>query len=164
MSWYALEVTSSKTFEVRDEITKLGHAAYVPWAFEWKRNAHRKRVKVPMPLVPGYVFAQIPTSQQRTILDLDHVHRFIAFGGPPLVISERDMEWVLNLTPEQVDACVKHYTKRLKPGIKAEIVEGPFAGHLVDITDIRNERARVIFHVLGSQREITIPTESMEAA
>lgn len=164
MNWYALEVSSQKTFEVRDALKADRIEAYTPWFFEKKKTRHGtsvKYVKVPMPLMPGYVFVQLPSPPDRTILDVDHVHRAVAFGGPPIEIPERAMRRVMDISKEDVDKAVA--STRLRSGTRVEVAEGPFSGYSGVVESIRGERALVIFNMIFASM-VEVPTDILDVA
>lgn len=59
MTWTILLTTPQSEFRVRDELHRRGLSAYVPVEFRWTRHTVKPKRAMRLPVLPGYVFAEI---------------------------------------------------------------------------------------------------------
>ena len=145
MKWYAVQCKSDKTLDTRDELSFDGIPAFAPLMSQPVKKGHNKRPsRAIAPLLPGYVFVQLgPRSDWGSVRATPNVHRFVEFNGMPQPIPEHAMRTLRRLKKEDIDRVLE----KLKPGGKAELTDGPFVGHTVDVKGVKGDR--VLWELLG---------------
>jgi transcription antitermination factor NusG len=146
-SWFAVQVVSR--WEIRVG-SLLEHKGYQPFAPTYlSRTQWSDRVKTAeKPLFPGYVFVYTPESGIRGLIcSTPGVIRILSFGGRPVPIPNVEMDAVRKLT--LLGRPVP--TPYLNVGQKVEITDGPFAGVVGIIRQVRYRFCLVVSVQLISQ-------------
>lgn len=162
MAWYCFRVKPQKEMAVKELMTRLGFRVAVPTEVKWRRqNRYQKRKPVEYPKLTGYVLIKFDDEPPWYFLfhRLRCVHSVVGNGGHPTPISEKAIG---NLGRAMTDT-----RKSFAPGERARIAEGmdhPMEGYAGRVEAIRGEKAKMILEFLGSQREVEIPVDILEAA
>ncbi len=83
-----------------------------------------RRMKVLLPLFPGYVFVRIELRERIKVLSIPGVLRFVGFGGPPVALDPVEM----NRLREGLTALRTEPHPFLKVGQKVRVRFGPLRG------------------------------------
>lgn len=122
--WYVVQAHPRKEPFVRDRIHDLGREAFLPMLRE--RSPGRRRSRL-VPLFPGYLFAKLSESDG----DLPHVRwapgvrRLLGDCDQPRPVEDELIECIRARTDR--NGRVK-LGRRLRPGSRVRIVDGPLAG------------------------------------
>ncbi len=117
--------------KVKDYLMKRGVENYLPlqevkkkWSDRWK--------KVQEPIIPSYVFVKVEEQERVSVLQCPGVTNFVFWLGKPAVIPEKEIEQIKYILKEQADNQYIQF-ESLKPGDKAKIDAGKFAGENVTV-------------------------------
>lgn len=62
--------------------------------YESVRRWAERRVRVQLPLLPGYLFVYIPLQGRLQVLEIPSIVRVVSFGGEPVPLPESDIEFL----------------------------------------------------------------------
>jgi transcription antitermination factor NusG len=121
--WYALYTVVRHEKAIADQIQNRGMEAYLPLYEEVHRWGQR-RVKVQLPLFPGYLFVRLSLRERLRALTVPGVVRLVSFNGGPAPLLDDEIE-CLRMALAARRAEPHPY---LKVGRRARIRYGPLAG------------------------------------
>lgn len=110
-----------------------------------------RRVKVLLPLFPGYVFVHIALLERLKVLMVPGVLRFVGFGGPPVALDATEM---MRLR-DGLTALRAEPHPFLKVGKKVRVRFGPLAG-AEGILQQHRDRFRVVLSMDLIQRSVAV--------
>jgi transcription antitermination factor NusG len=146
-TWFAVQVAPRAERRVA---FLLEHKGYEPFAPTYRlRKQWSDRIKtVEEPLFPGYVFVGTSgTTVGGLICSTPGVIRILSFGGRPCPIPDVEIDAVRKLTLLGKPLPTPH----LNVGQKVEIRDGPFAGIIGIVRQIRNRACLIVSVELISQ-------------
>ena len=163
MNWHAIRVVSSQEFKIRDELHRGLVTAVVPGRVVLRRvTRDGKRKPFLLPVIPGYVFAgfrQCPAWS--ALAGIRGWIGPVGFDGAPARLTSADVACIMRFdrTMDEVEP-----PSRVKVGDRVPYRVGRL-GELRALVK-RLEGGRVVLGVelFGSEREITVSVESVEAA
>lgn len=167
---YAFRTAAQKEFAAETLITeRLGLPVFLPREIKYKRvGLKRKRVAVVYPMIPRYIFADVPSSHVNAALlaisALNPVQGVIGIAGVPAVIPREAIQRLMKLSGTALPTKVQPVHRSFAAGDRVEISKGPFRGNIVPVIGITGRHARVIMDMFGAIMEISIELEALEAA
>ncbi|HEY9219531.1 MAG TPA: transcription termination/antitermination NusG family protein [Phenylobacterium sp.] len=146
---------------------------YIPLAKEWRhpscpRNEGNKRT---VPLMPGYLFAEMVSDHLPNVKGLEGVIDLIRTNGRPIHMSPpevRKLHWLAYLESQGgTDYTWSAKPERWNParGEKATVTAGHLAGFTGQITQLRGKnRMMVLGQWFGIVRELEVQVSNAELA
>jgi len=122
--WYAAYTRAQHEKRVALQLAERAVEHYLP-VYEAVHRWKDRRMRVQLPLFPGYVFIHIPLRSQLDVLRIPSVVRLVGFNGAPTPMPQEDIERLRCAMAEGVLAQPHPY---LKVGRRVRITAGPFAG------------------------------------
>ena len=122
--WYVAYTYPRHEKSVADQLAQRSVETFLPTFIQ---NSHRsdRRVKVELPLFPGYVFARICVNEKLAVISVPSVIRLLSFKGAPVPVSDDELDVVRscvgrggNLVPHRFVAV----------GERVRVREGVFEG------------------------------------
>jgi len=95
LRWYVVYTCARHERTVSEGLERRSVESYVPTYGELHRWSDR-RVKVELPLFPGYVFVRIPLREKSLVLSTPGVVRFVSLGGHPYPLLDEEMHALKN--------------------------------------------------------------------
>jgi transcription antitermination factor NusG len=141
--WYVLFVRSNQEKRVAGGLLERGVEHLLP-CYSSIRYWKDRRVRLDMPLFPGYVFVRLTLTERLKALTVPNVVSLVGRKEDPAVISEEEITWIRSGVAH--GQAQPH--KYLKAGQRVMIMEGPLAG-MQGILLRRSNGARIII-ALGS--------------
>lgn len=182
MIWHILTTAPQREFTAQKALRDLGLSTMIPVEYRWhdarktghaaKKAKTEKEVKA-YPLWPRYVFVGCEWFgfPWREVYSLNHVGRPLITGalyrnGLPYALSKDEKNQVWLLTDVAKPQVPPDPSRRLYPGDKVRIVEGPFAGQMAMVhrSAKNGESVTVLKKLFGTLVEATVPTSMVEAA
>ncbi len=163
MIWHAIRVAPSAEFRVRDDLHRLSITALVPRQVVLRKvNRDGKKKPIFRPLLPGYVFAGFRDFPPwASLAGLRGWHGPVGFEGFPARLTTADV-----LAIQAFDRMPDEPVHR--PCVKVGDKVPYRVGRLGELRAMvkRLEGAKVVLSVelFGSEREVTVASESIEAA
>ena len=165
MTWHAIASERGREYRLADRIRSLGLIAYVPTETH-DRLVKREWVKHTKPALRGYVFVNCEPEDWAVVRGLDGFGRWVtrvAAGVDPTPATLPDKSLQAVFLAELFGAM--DYTKRqkpLRPGQRATIVRGKFAGMLLRIISLSKNSA--LAEPEKGFGRMTVKIEHLEAA
>ncbi len=122
--WYAAYTRAQHEKRVALQLAERAVEHYLP-VYEAVHRWKDRRMRVQLPLFPGYVFIRIPLRSQLDVLRIPSVVRLVGFNGAPTPMPQEDIERLRRAMAEGVLVQPHPY---LKVGRRVRITAGPFAG------------------------------------
>ena len=122
--WYALYTKSRHEKLVEEGLRKKGIETFLPLRKIIRHWSDRKK-EIQEPIFKGYLFVQIPLSQQREVLQTRGSVRLIGFNAHPVPVPEKDLNAVRRFVREEISLDPYPY---LEAGNRVYIRSGPLKG------------------------------------
>lgn len=178
--WYVLRVKSQKEFVSQILLQRKGVLTYVPVRKEWRhRNKFdkarkEKKTLVSFPETVGYVFAGFAPGQLvaaniphwLSIFSIPTVKGAVGVSGRPHVVDGKSLKRLVKAFPNGMQRPDREQYmrtfKEFSEGDTVRICTGPFEGHVVPVSEIRNGRALLPIQFLGESHEIEMDCFDLE--
>jgi transcription antitermination factor NusG len=152
--WYAIYTRANHEKRVAAHLTHLGVENYLP-LYEALRKWTDRRVRLQLPLFPGYLFARTALRERLPILQTPGVVRMVGAGGAPMAL---DSEQVERLRRGLAQISAAPYL-RIPVGQRVQIVAGPLKG-MEGVLLRRKSGLRVVISIELIQRSFVADIES----
>lgn len=124
--WYAAYTLANHERGVAEQLVRKGVQNFLP-LYESIRQWKDRRVRLQLPLFPGYVFVRIALSEKLAVLRLTGVARLVGFGERPVPLSNEEVEGLRKGMGSQLRMEPHPYVSMSK-GQRVRILRGPLAG------------------------------------
>jgi transcription termination/antitermination protein NusG len=121
--WYAAYTYARHEKRVAEQLTQKSLENFLP-QYESVRRWKDRRVKLQLPLFPGYVFVRLALRDRLLVLETPSVVRLLGFNGHPTALPDKEME-ALRACVEARLAAEPHVY--LTVGRRVRIISGPLA-------------------------------------
>jgi transcription antitermination factor NusG len=122
--WYAAYTSANHEKRVTMQLEQRSVEHFLP-LYESLRRWKDRRMKLQLPLFPGYVFVRLALPDRLKVLQVPGVARLVGFNGQPAVLPDRDIQALRTSLTAQVRAEPHPY---LTVGRRVRIDRGPLAG------------------------------------
>ena len=89
--WYAIQTCANHEKRVLQQLGQRTVEAYLP-QYESVRRWKDRRVRLDLPLFPGYVFVHLALRDRLRVLQTPSVVRLVGFGGQPAALPDQEIE------------------------------------------------------------------------
>jgi len=126
--WLAAYVKMHHERKVRDNLTTMQIENFLPVQEEVRMWSDRKK-KVERVLIPMMIFVKVDTQEQRTVVELSSVLRYMVLRGEhaPTPIPDSQMDSFRFMVTNAEDS-VTFDTEHLQPGQKVRVIKGSLNG------------------------------------
>jgi transcription termination/antitermination protein NusG len=163
MPWYAVHTRSRHEEKVHLGLTQKTYHAFLPKMETWSKRKDR-RMKIMLPMFPGYLFIEIPTLNNEIKVDVLKTFGVVRIlgkprGSEPLPVPDAKIDAIRRIVQSKVEVQQLQYPKVGEP---ARITDGPFKGiegHVLK-TDYEKELFVVSIELL--QRSVAIRLEGFQ--
>jgi transcription antitermination factor NusG len=122
--WYAAYTCANHEKRVCEQLTQRRLASFLP-VYESVRRWGDRRMRLQLPLFPGYVFVRIPLVDRLHVLQVPGVVRLVGFNGCPSPLPEEEIE---GLKAGLAAGVVAEPHPFLTVGRRVRIMGGPLEG------------------------------------
>lgn len=176
--WYALTTPPQKEFVAQTILERQGLRTFIPVRREWRRrNKYTKKKELrAFPIGSRYVFVGFEPGRNLWF-DLFQLSRpgsariitgVIGMGMEPRQLRTDHVVDLMRRLGGGLNAPdVQRYmlsNKEFHIGELVEIVDGPFSGMVVPVTEVRGTQAKVLLELFGGNQETLLPTDILQAA
>lgn len=150
-NWYAACTSANHEKHVADQFTQRSIEHFLP-LYDSIRTWKDRRVRLKLPLFPGYIFVRIPLREQLRVLQTPSVARLVGFNGKPVAIGDQELESL---------RCAVSQSLQLEPypyltvGQRVRVLTGPLIGR-EGILMRRNSALHVVLSMDLLQRSILV--------
>jgi transcription antitermination factor NusG len=137
--WYAIQTCANHEKRVFAQLGQRTVEAYLPLCGSVRRWKDR-RVRLEMPLFPGYVFVHLALRDRLQVLQTPSVVRLVGFSGQPTPLPDQEIEALRHGLTHDVRMEPHPY---LKVGRRVRVTTGPLQG-LEGILVRKKNRSRFV--------------------
>ncbi len=149
--WYAAYTSANHEKRVAEQLERRQVESFLP-VYDSVRRWKDRRVRLQLPLFPGYVFVRLALRDRLQVLEIRGVARLVGFGGDPTPVPAEDVE-TLRCCLAGGHALQPHpYVQR---GQRVRVLSGPLAGFCGIVLRQRN-RTRFVVSFELLQRSVAV--------
>jgi transcription antitermination factor NusG len=152
--WYAAYTSANHEKKVAAELQRRSVECFLPLYCSMRRWKDR-RVKLDLPLFPGYIFVRLALQNRLRVLQIPGVVRFVGFDTCAAPVPEIDIKRVREILAQGFRAEPHPY---LTAGRRVRVKTGPLQG-LEGIIVRRRNKVRFVVSVELIQRAIAVEVE-----
>jgi transcription antitermination factor NusG len=152
--WYAAYTCSNHEKRIAQQLQERGIEYFLP-LYEAVHRWKDRRVRLSLPLFPGYVFVRLPLRDRLRVLQVPSVVRFVGFGQHPAALPEQEIERLHNGLSGGLHAQPHPY---LTTGRRVRVKSGPLAG-MEGILQRRKGNFRVVLSIDLIMRSIAVDVD-----
>lgn len=150
VQWYAAQTRSRHEKSVAEQMERRGVEHFLP-LYEKVSRWKDRRVRVQLPLFPGYIFVCMALRDRLNVLQIPGIARLVGFCGRPAALSDAEMATLRRGLCSGIG--VEPYPF-LEVGQRLEVRSGPlagFSGYLVR----KKQKDRIVISVEAIMRAFT---------
>ena len=156
--WYAAYTRANHEKQVAEQLRERGVEHFLP-LYESVRRWKDRRMRLQLPLFPGYIFVRLPLRDRLQVLQIPSVARLVGFGENPAVpLPDEEIETLRGGLSSGLRAQPHPY---LTIGRGVRIKNGPLAG-MEGILRRRNGNFRIILSVDMIQRSFIVEVDAAD--
>lgn len=155
--WYAAYTTANHEKRVTAQLQERSMEHFLP-VYESVRRWKDRKVKLQLPLFPGYVFVRMTLRDRLRVVQLPGVVRLVGFDGKPSALPDEDVEALQASLHNGARAEPHPY---LTTGRRVRVKSGPLMG-LEGVLVKRKKRARFVVSLQLIQRAMALEVEEAE--
>jgi transcription antitermination factor NusG len=122
--WFAVYTCAQHEKRVEEQLIQRNIESFLP-TYESVRRWTDRRVRLRLPVFPGYVFVRIALSARLTVLQTRSVVRLVSFNGRACPIPECDIDVLRNGIAHALRIEPHPY---LAKGSRVRVIRGPLEG------------------------------------
>ena len=157
LHWYAVQTSARHEKRVHQRFAERSVESFLP-LYETINRWKDRRVRVQLPLFPGYIFAHLDLVERLKVLQVAGVARFVNFGGVAIPVPTAEIE---SLRAGLIGGLRVEPHPYLKVGRRARVKSGPLQG-LVGILLRKKNLERFIISLDLIQRSISVEIDAAE--
>jgi transcription antitermination factor NusG len=149
--WYAAYTCANHEKRVAQQLQQRSMEYFLP-LYASARCWKDRRVRLQLPLFPGYIFVRLALRDRLRVLGIPSVVRLVGFDGHPVPVTERDIETIR--TRLSGISHVEPYPY-LQTGRRVCVLSGPLEG-LTGIVVRRKNRTRLVISLGLIMRSVAV--------
>jgi len=155
--WYAAYTSANHEKRVALQLGQRSVEYFLP-VYESVRHWKDRRVKLEMPLFPGYVFVRLALQDRLRVLQIPGLARLVGFDGTPTALPDEEIEGLRKGLTSGV---------RVKPhpfltvGKRVRVTAGPLAG-MRGILVRRRKQTRFVVSVELIMRSVAVEIDEAD--
>jgi transcription antitermination factor NusG len=152
--WYAVYTSANHEKKIAEQFAQRSIEHFLP-LYQTVRRWKDRRMRLDLPLFPGYIFVHHPLRDRLRILQLPGVVRFVGFNGQPAVLEARE---ILPFRDGLKSAGKTEPHPYPAAGQRVRILRGPFEG-LEGILLRRRGNFRVVLSIHLIMRSVAVDVD-----
>jgi transcription antitermination factor NusG len=156
-SWYAAYTRANHERRVADQLAERGVNHFLP-QYESVRKWKDRKVRLQMPLFPGYVFVHLALQNRLNVLQVPGVACLVGFAGRPVAVPEEEFTKIRGFLKQGLCAEPHPY---LKEGRRVRVRRGPLEG-MEGIVLRRKNGCRLVISLELIQRAMAVDVNSTD--
>lgn len=147
-SWYAFKTKSRTEKKVRELLNEESIENYLPTRIVLRQWSDRKK-KIEMPVINGYIFANIPYSEIINVLKTTGIVSVIREKGRAIAIPDNQIETLRKMV--NYDECaVEFSSSNLAVGDTVEVINGILIGTIGKLIEVKGKhRLQISINGMG---------------
>jgi transcription antitermination factor NusG len=157
--WYAAYANVNHEKRVAQQLERRSIEHLLP-LYESVRRWKDRRVRLQIPLFPGYVFVRLALRDRLQVLQIPGVVHLVSFAGNPAPLQEEDIHAMQDCWSHGILVEPHPY---LQVGRRAQVKGGPLQG-LQGIIVRRKNKTRFILSFELIKRSVAVEIDDMDLA
>jgi transcription termination/antitermination protein NusG len=153
--WYAAYTNANHEKRVARELGRRSMECYLP-LYESVRRWKDRRVRLELPLFPGYVFVRVALRERLQVLQISGVARLVGFDGRPAAIPNEDIDTIRTCLAGNFPLLPHRYLQR---GQRVRVLSGPLAG-LTGVVVRQKKQMRLVISFDLLMRSVAVELEN----
>jgi transcription antitermination factor NusG len=153
--WYAAYTRGNHERRVAAELASKGVQHFLPLYSSFRRWSDR-RVRLDVPLFPGYVFVRLALEERLRVARVNGVVRLVGFSGQPVALPDEEMETLRSGLSQALHAEPHPY---LTVGRRVRITRGVLKG-MEGILIRKKGRIRLVLSIALIHQSAMIEVDS----
>jgi transcription antitermination factor NusG len=155
--WYAVYTSANHERRVAAQLGQRSVEHFLP-LYESTRRWKDRRVKLQLPLFPGYVFVRLALQNRLQVLQIPSVVHLVSFNGHPTPLPEEDIRAIRTCLCGAYQIEPHPY---LRVGRRVRVKTGPLQG-LEGIILRRKNRTRLVLSLELIMRSVAVEIDEKE--
>ncbi len=155
--WYAAYTCANHEKRVAEQLGERNVEHFLP-LYETVRRWRDRRVRLQLPLFPGYLFVRLALRDRIRVLQVPSVVRLVSFGEHPIALPENEIETLRSGLRGGLGAQPHPY---LTTGRRVRIQGGPLAG-MEGILLRRKSSFRVVLSIDLIMRSVAVEVDAAD--
>jgi transcription antitermination factor NusG len=154
LHWYVAYTSANHEKRVAEQLVGRSVEHFLP-LYQSLRRWKDRRVKLQLPLFPGYVFVRLALRDRFLVLQAPGVVKLVGFNGTPAALPEEEIAALRTSLASGVRAEPHPY---LRSGHRVSVNSGPFQG-MHGILVRKKNRVRVVISLDLIMRSVAVETD-----
>ena len=155
--WYAIYTRANHEKRVASELHARRFDHFLP-LYSSVRRWKDRRVRLDLPLFPGYVFVRLALCDRLPVVQISGVVRLVGFNGVPATLTDTEIEIMRSGLSVRMRAEPHPF---FTPGQRVRMIAGPFRG-LEGILKKNKNTLRVVVSLTLIQRSIAVDVDASD--
>jgi transcription antitermination factor NusG len=155
--WYAAYTRANHERRVANQLVERGVEHFLP-QYESMRKWKDRKVRLQMPLFPGYVFVHLALQNRLKVLEVPGVAYLVGFAGKPVAVPEGEFEKIRGFLKQGFRAEPHPY---LEAGRRVRVKNGPLEG-MEGIVVRRKNGNRLVISLELIQRAMAVDLDGAD--
>jgi transcription antitermination factor NusG len=155
--WYAAYTRANHERRVANQLVERGVEHFLP-QYESMRKWKDRKVRLQMPLFPGYVFVHLALQNRLKVLEVPGVAYLVGFAGRPVAVPEGEFEKIRGFLKQGFRAEPHPY---LDAGRRVRVRSGPLEG-MEGIISRRKNSCRLVISLEVIRRAMAVDVDSRD--
>ena len=155
--WYAAYTSANHEKRVADQLAVRGVESYLP-QYDSVRQWKDRKVRLQMPLFPGYVFVHLALQSRLKVLQVPGVAYLVGFAGRPVAVPEEEFARIRGFLQKGLRAEPHAY---LEAGRRVRVRSGPLEG-MEGIVVRRKNGNRLVISLELIQRAMAVDLDGVD--
>jgi transcription antitermination factor NusG len=153
--WYVVYTSANHEKRVTQQLQQRSVQHFLP-LYESVRRWKDRRVRLQLPLFPGYVFVRLSSWERPKVLQVSGIARLVGFNGHPAVLADEEIEALRTYTMTPLGAEPHPY---LTVGRRVRIRRGILAG-MEGILVRKKNALRVVLSIDLIMRSVSVEVDA----
>ncbi|MGB2635213.1 MAG: UpxY family transcription antiterminator [Candidatus Acidiferrum sp.] len=155
--WYVVYTFPNQEKKVAAEIGRRSVEFYLP-LYSFVRRRKDRRVKIELPLFPGYIFVHLALSDRLRVLQVGGVVRLVGFSSCATPVPDIEITRIRDILNQGLPTDPHRY---LATGQRVRVKYGPLVG-LEGFIVRRKKRTRFVVIIESIRRAISVEVGELE--
>jgi transcription antitermination factor NusG len=152
--WYAAYTCANHEKSVTQKLQQRSVEFFLP-LYESVRRWQDRRVRLELPLFPGYVFVRLSLRNRLQVLEIPGIVRLVGFNGHPTPLPTEDIEMIRSCFDRRHPLKPHSYVQR---GQRVRVLSGPLEGLTGMVVRQRN-RTRFVISLELLMRSVAVDVD-----
>lgn len=174
--WFLARVPTGKEFVAERVLDEAGLLVFVPIETRYRKvnRTVKQKQEIRVPLIPGYLLVAMPPVPEQlqpwgVLFRFKLVWGVVGRAGRPSRLPSADARKMIERhSAGEFLAPIAYRHMRtyheFEVGDRVEVLDGPFAGQIVEVTEISGQNARMVVEIFGGSRDVSVPVDFLGRA